>query len=357
MARPAMALTTFFAPEIDSNAIMPNGKPYPDGSDWAHNDAATKQYDGYKVQAIINEIDGFDHSGTNKVGTPAIFGMNFQTVSVAEKLNTPAVLIGPNGTGDYNLGPKLAGGYLPGTTTPGPLLSLALDYVNAQLQNMDNEIQKQGLSDSTAIIVTAKHGQSPQDPNLLRRIDDGPIIAAINNAWNTHVSCSTNCPALIVAGTDDDLWQSYLSVKTQAAADFVKNYLWTHSAPGQMYNGTTVSVPHSGLAKIYAGEESADFFGVPVSDPRHPDVFGRVQVGVVYTGGHSKLAEHGGNNPGDLDVPILVYAPGTVEHGSSDEWVKTAQVAPTILSLLGLDSHKLQAVGIEHTQVLPDLLG
>jgi hypothetical protein len=29
---------------------------------------------------------------------------------------------------------------------------------------------------------------------------------------------------------NDDLWQSYLSVKTQAAADFVKSYLWDHSA-------------------------------------------------------------------------------------------------------------------------------
>ena len=63
-----------FAPEIDSNAVEPNGQPYPDGSDWAHDDAATRQYDGYKVQAIINEINGFDHSGRYKVGTPAIRG-------------------------------------------------------------------------------------------------------------------------------------------------------------------------------------------------------------------------------------------------------------------------------------------
>ena len=31
---------------------------------------------------------------------------------------------------------------------------------------------------------------------------------------------------------------------------------------------------------------------------RDSDVFGRVQVGVVYTGG-TKIAEHGGDNPGD----------------------------------------------------------
>ena len=342
-----------FTPEIDSLAIEPNGQPYPVNDAWTKDDAATKQYDGYKVQAILNEIDGFDHSGQHKVGVPAIFGMNFQTVSVAEKLKkSPSTLIGPDSTGHYTEDTKIPGGYIPGTTTPNVLLSKALDYVNAQLEKMVNEINNQGLTESTAIIVTAKHGQSPQDPNLLLRIDDGPIITAINNAWNTTVATSST--PLIVAGTDDDLWQSYLSVKTQPAADFVENYLWNHSAPGVAYNGTTVSVPHSGLAKIYAGDAVANFFGVPTSDPRHPDVFGQVQVGVVYTGG-SKIAEHGGDNPGDRDVPILVYAPGNVKPDSNNKWVETTQVAPTILKLLGLDPHDLQAVGIEHTKVLPEL--
>jgi len=342
-----------FTPEIDSNAVEPNGQPYPGGISWTGDDAATKQYDGYKVQAIINEIDGYDHSGRYSVGVPAIFGMNFQAVSVAEKLfQSPATLTGPDANGSYTLGPELLGGYYPGTTTPGPLLQSALDYVNAQLQRMVDEIHRQGLTGSTAIIVTAKHGQSPQDPNLLRRIDDGAIITAINSAWDKQIGCASNCTPLIVAGTDDDLWQSYLSVKTQGAADFVKAYLWTHSAPGVTYNGTIVSVPHSGLAQIYAGQAVANFFGVPYSDPRHPDVFGIVQVGVVYTTG-SKIAEHGGDNAGDRDVPILVYAPGTVRPGSNGQSVETTQVAPTILRLLGLDPLALQAVVIEHTQVLP----
>ena len=45
-----------------------------------------REYDSFKVQSVINEINGFDHSGTNRVGTPAIFGMNFQTISTAQKL-------------------------------------------------------------------------------------------------------------------------------------------------------------------------------------------------------------------------------------------------------------------------------
>ncbi|MBV9808662.1 MAG: alkaline phosphatase family protein [Solirubrobacterales bacterium] len=337
----------FFAPEIDSNAIEPNGTPYPGAISWTGDNAATRQYDGYKVQAIINEINGSDHSGKNRVGTPAIFGMNFQTVSTAQKLFSSEAVIG---------GPVLPGGYLPGTNTPGPLLSSALTWVDQQLQAFDQAIQANPqTAGSTAIIITAKHGQSPLDPNQIKRIKDGPIIDAINAAWT---SAHPGSGPLIVAGTDDDLWQSYLSVKTQQAADFVKDYLWNHTAQAVDYAHTggpaTLTVQHSGLRKIYAGEEAAAYFGVPVSDPRHPDVFGVAQIGTIYTGG-TKIAEHGGSNPGDRDVPILVYAPGAVRAGGSDDYVKTSQVAPTILRLLGLDPDALGAVRIEGTQVLPGI--
>ena len=349
------SIDDFFGPEIDSQAVEPNGVPYPTDTDWAHDDAATKQYDGYKVQAVINELGGYDHSGTQKVRDPAILGMNFQTVSVAEKVDSPNTLT-QNADGSYTEGPTKLAGYYPGTTTPRPLLASAFDYVNAQLERMVDTIHQDGLASSTAIIITAKHGQSPQDPLLLKRIQDGPIIDAINAAWTAQTGDPNN---LIVAGTDDDLWQSYLSVKTQNAADFVKNYLWNHSATAVLYNNDGVNrgteqVAHSGLAQIYAGHEAADFFGVPYSDPRYPDVFGRVQVGTVYTGG-TKIAEHGGDNPGDRDVPLLVYAPRTVPHSKVHAWVETTQVAPTILHLLGLNPNALKAVQKEGTKVLPGI--
>src|ERR1017187_2377326 len=322
-------ISDMFAPEIDSNALKPDGTPYPGGIAWTGDNAATTQYDSYKVQAVRNWIDGYKPSRTQKVGVPAIFGMNFQTVSTAEKL--------PTSDG-------LTGGDLPGTNTPGPLLQRALQYINDQLQAMDDEIHSQGLADSTAIIVSAKHGQSPQDPNQLTRIDDGPIMDGVNAAWAaTHPGAAP----LIAAGTDDDAIMWWLSDQSQAAARFVKHYLWTHTATGNTATGGSRTLEHSGLVKIYAGKAAARYFGVPISDPRHPDVWGVVQVGVVYTCGKGKIAEHGGSNPGDRDVPIVVYAPGAVGSGVFGDWVETTQIAPTIMQLLGLDPRALQAVQIE----------
>jgi len=324
----------YFTPEINSQAIG-----FPAGDDWTSDNAATMQYDSYKVQAILNEIDGYDHSGTRHVGVPAIFGMNFQTVSTAQKL--------PASDG-------LTGGYLPGGTVPGPLLVRALNYINTEIGAMVSRIQAQGLAASTAVIISAKHGQSPTDPADLARVPDAPIISAINAAWT---AAHPGAGDLVVFATDDDGMLLWLSDRSQAAADFVRNYLLTHPAAGNNVSGNPVTVPASGLKAVYAGAASAAFFGVPASDPRHPDVLGIAQHGVVYTGGQSKIAEHGGDDPQDRNVPVLVVLPRLRDGRTIGAPVETTQIAPTILALLGLNPDALQAVRIEHTQVLPGLRG
>ena len=252
------SIDDFFGPEIDSQAVEPNGVPYPEDGAWTVTDAATKQYDSYKVQAVVNWINGYDHSGKGpQVGTPAIYGMNFQAVSVAEKLkSSPTTLIGPDTQGNYTEDAPQPGGYITvnGQQVPGPVLSSALDYVNASLQRMADTIQADGEAGSTAIILTAKHGQSPQNNSQLQRIDDGPIISGVNTAW---AALHPSNPNLVVQQADDDglLW--WLSDRSQAAADFVKNYLWTHTAPAVNYAGQTITVQHSGLEQIFAGEGSA----------------------------------------------------------------------------------------------------
>jgi hypothetical protein len=327
-------VTDFFVPEINSQAAGLAA-----GNDWTTDNAKTMEYDSFKVQAVLNWIDGMNHQGTAHVGVPAMFGMNFQTVSTAQKL--------PVSDG-------LTGGYLPGGKVPGPLRVRALNYINAQVGRMVSEIDSQGLAGSTAIILSAKHGQSPTDPNDLARVPDGPIIDAVNAAWK---AVHPGAGDLVIFSTDDDGMLLWLSNRSQAAADFVKQYLLTHSAGANNIAGNPITVSASGLKKVYAGEEAADFFGVPPGDPRVPDILGIVQHGVVYTGGKKKIAEHGGDDPQDRNVPILVVLPG-MHHGHvSGADVETTQIAPTILSLLGLNPSDLQAVQIEHTKVLPGIRG
>ena len=254
-----------FTPEINSTAIG-----YTPGLDWTGDNAATMQYDNYKVEAVLNELDGYDHSRAHHVGTPAILGMNFQTVSTAQKL--------PTSDG-------LAGGYLPGGTQPGPLLVRALNFVNDEIQAMLDHLATDGLAGRTTVILTAKHGQSPTDPTELTRVPDGAIISDLDAAWT---AAHPGAPALVSFSTDDDVMQLWLSDRSAAAEAFAQSYLLSHPAPGNAVDGSARTLPASGLAAAYVGAAAAQFYGVPAADARHPDVLGIVQHGVVYTGGREK---------------------------------------------------------------------
>ena len=65
-----------------------------------------------------------------------------------------------------------AGGYVLGadnvTLTPTPTLAAAFTYIDAAVGLIVNELKAQGLFATTSIIITAKHGQSPRNPNLVR---------------------------------------------------------------------------------------------------------------------------------------------------------------------------------------------
>jgi hypothetical protein len=326
------AIQDLFAPEINSqDPALAAGK------DWTTDNGATRQYDDYKVQAVLNEIDGYDHSGKTKAGTPAIFGLNFQSVSTAQKLPTS------DGQG---------GGYLADGQTPGPLLSGALDFVNGEVGRFTAELKKDGLADSTTVILSAKHGQSPKDPAALTRIDDGALLDGLNAAWK---QAHPGAGDLVAFSTDDDGMLLWLNDRSQAAADFAKKYLLVQSGTGNGIDGKPKDFAHSGLSTVYAGAEAREYFHVQPGDNRVPDLFGIAQHGVVYTGGQSKIAEHGGAAADDTNVPIVVAGAGVDARGVNDRPVETTQIAPTILRLLGLDPKDLQAVRIEHTQVLPEL--
>src|SRR6201997_2582008 len=88
------ALDDFYAPEINSTVIGLPGVTTPTGvscasivdsgadlTAWTNSFQNIQCYDTLKVNAILNEIDGWNHLRTRKTQVPTIFGMNFQAVS------------------------------------------------------------------------------------------------------------------------------------------------------------------------------------------------------------------------------------------------------------------------------------
>jgi hypothetical protein len=278
--------------------------------------AATEQYDALKVHAVVNQIHGRDSSDSHDAPVPAIFGMNFQTVSVAQKLPF-------NGSSDV-------GGYQPGGKAFTPQLAGALDFVDAQLGQYVAALANRHLLGSTEIIVTAKHGQSPIDPGRHARVDEG-VVPGILTAHGIGVA----------QATQDDTALLWLADQSQAGD--AANALRADRAGANTGR----------IRQVISGQRLTDLFGNPLTDPRVPDVLVEPQDGVVYSLSKKKVAEHGGAANDDRHVALLVVRPGGEDGGSNGDSVSTTSVAPTILQFLGLRGGALQAVQAEGTRPLP----
>ena len=72
---------------FDCGTIKASGSATVPGNDWTTDLQAIQCYDQLKANAVVNWINGKPHLGGNSnAPVPVIFGMNFQAVSVGEKL-------------------------------------------------------------------------------------------------------------------------------------------------------------------------------------------------------------------------------------------------------------------------------
>jgi len=312
----------FYGPEINSVPValpqfsgcapVPFADPTPDDG-WTNSFDDIKCYDRLHVQAVLNQIDGWNHNRTAKVGVPTLFGTNFQAVSVGEKLAVDPV------TG-------LKGGYTDVLGTPGQALAGELDFIDQSLGRFVQELKAQRLYDSTLIVVAAKHGQSPIDVTKRRGIGGGQPTATIGTA-----------DAFDISDDGSLIWLTDPSL-----------------APGVV---ATLSMPvHQqalGIQEIFAGQSLRNKFNNPGADPRTPDIILKVNTGVIFTGG-TKLSEHGGFNEDDVHTALLLSLDG-MDRAVVKSAVTNQQVAPTVIRALGLDPNDLEAVRKEQIHVLPFL--
>jgi hypothetical protein len=322
---PGTNVDDFFAPEINSDLSQANinlihsqlglnfstaPDPTPvSGDDFTGTIPGVEWYDGIKVRATLNEINRLDHTGTSPRGTPVLFGMNFQAVSVGQKL-----------AGD---------GYLDPAATPSPGLLNAIKFVGTSIGQMISALDSWGLRGKTLIIVSAKHGQSPIDVSKRKMFSDSTVIAGpIGPNFGFDI------------GDDGVLiWLKSNSGTKTADAVAALNGFAGDTGIGEWLSGPLLPLSYQD----------------PAHDSRTPDIIGIAKIGTIYTSG-SKIAEHGGFNEDDTHVALLVSHPDLKE-SSINTAVATTQIAPTILKALGLEPQELEAVRLEGTQILPGLFG
>ncbi len=319
-----------FTPEINSNTPESANSANPIVN--TSSVQGTENYDDTKVAAILKEIAGLDHTGTKRVGVPAIFGMNFQAVSVGQKLIGN---VNPDGSAPANPN-MINGGYVidptSGTPVPSPLLAEALDHTDASIGRMLDALSASRLWRATLVILSAKHGQSPMD---ITKLKSGLTGFTLKNA----ISGLVQPVAPIAQLTQDDV-----------ALIWLQDQSTTPAATRALQAGQSAAF----IQSIYAGNSLLLGFPNPATDSRAPDIIVQPELGVIYSNSTAKDAEHGGFALDDVNVALIVSNP-KIGSRTLQTPVQTTQIAPTILKALGLDPHKLQAVQKEGTKVLPAL--
>jgi hypothetical protein len=327
-------VSDFFGPEINSVAVplnmvgynVPSCHTLPDPTatdDWTVSFQNIQCYDKLHVQAVLNQIDGKNHDGSRTTQVPTLFGANFQAVSVGQKLVEKSI--------------STTGGYLDGAGTPSPSLLSEIQFVDASIGQFIGELKKQNLYDSTLIIITAKHGQSPIDPSALLRIPGDNSTLEPPSQVLSPAGIGPGMP--VAQAIEDDVSLMWLTDQTQTAADIA-----TLSANRALFGG----------GEIFGGNALQLSFSDPALDSRTPDLIVAPNVGVVYTGGTKKVSEHGGFAIDDRNV-LLIVSNSSFSPKLFTGAVETRQVAPTILQALGYDPSALLAVQKEGTEVLPGL--
>ena len=308
----------------------------------------TANNDYLKVAAVLNQIKGFTHDGKQHVGVPAIFGMNFQAVSVGQKLLQDNSDNGCATDTDPSINGK-KGGYLDGIGTPSNVLAYGLQKTDDALRLMIKGLKEAGIYDSTLFIVTAKHGQSPINPaKLVKPGHFADLVCTVsdcttNEAAKIITDAGNNCPEGPCGYVQDD--------------DIALIWLPDQSKTGLVATYLNENAPALHIDEVMSGEELKLRFRDPLHDSRTPDIIVQPIYGTIYTSPtKGKVAEHGGFSYGDTNVGLIVANP-SLDARRVKTPVTTAQVAPTMLKALGVDPGELHSVREEGVTVLPFLFG
>ena len=278
-------------------------------------------FDKTHADAVVNWINGRTALGTKPLRGDAkgfVVGANFQAVSVAQKAWQT----------NWNF---TQGGYVDAYFTPSDVLARAFKSVDDHVGRIIDSLKANGLWNSTLLILTAKHGQSPANKSSNQNVGNPTdTIQHFGDAsW-------TNDDSLLI-------WYHDQSI-ANASCQYIKaNSAALHAA--------------GPLAKIYCGPEVAAFTGAdPATDPKAPDIIVQPDPGVIYTkASATKRAEHGGGAVDDEHVGLIVGGGAVKIAGSFAVPAYTKQIAPTILRALGLNPMDLQGVVAEGTLPLPGL--
>ena len=240
----------YYSPEINSIPVNLPGvsagavgcNPLPDqtavsaSNAWTDSFQNIQCYDTLKVNAILNEINHKTHNGAKPAPIPTLLGMNFQAVSVGQKLIEKSL--------------SLTGGYQDAQGTPTPSLLSEIEFVDASIGKMVAALKSNGVYDSTLIVISAKHGQSPVDSARYTRITATGLVTTSPATLLESCEPFSESPAnpTGVGPTEDDVSLVWLSSSCT-----------TESAVSTLASQSPATANIAGIGQIFWGQGLRSF--------------------------------------------------------------------------------------------------
>jgi arylsulfatase A-like enzyme len=242
-------------------------------------------------------------------------------------------------------GADIYGHRVGGPASPDVMRRIAT-AADAQIGRLITELRRRGVFDQTIFVVTGDHGMVGNTFQL----DDSVVKAAIRDAGGEYL--------FHVGGNSAYIW-----LKNPAAAGSVAQKMVDAFPTLPLYRSAdSRSVAFAHYQTIESGkyiyhpvvptgtevdvdlEKAYQYLLRSFAGPIAPDIALWFEENTITSSNPDVHGEHGGATWGAQHIPLVISGPGVRSHVTSDFPARLMDIAPTVLTLLGIQPQRMDGV-------------
>jgi arylsulfatase A-like enzyme len=239
-------------------------------------------------------------------------------------------------------------GHVDGAGRDPALVRQLMQHFDADLGRLEDSYRKAGILDQTLFVFTSDHGFAP----IYHTVSRDDIEHAVTSAGTSIVSDTFHTAGYI--------WVNDLSKAAQAAANiaglqnpYIQSVYFKEHEPDGSY--AYIRASGAGLFHVAATEAANQYLLNTFAGPNGPDVavFFTENSGSEPGGQATWKGDHGGAAWNSQHLRIILSGAGIKPGVTSSDPAPLMDIAPTILSLMGVTPTGMQGVPLTEAMAAP----
>lgn len=240
-------------------------------------------------------------------------------------------------------GPDIYGHRVGGPASPDVMKGIVAGC-DAQLGRLITAFRDRGILDETIFVVTADHGMV-SNTNQIHNTRIKQVIAEAGGQYLFHTG--GNC--------------AYIWLRNPAASPVVAQHLVDAIGPAHFAHYQTIDsgkyayhpVVRTGWPLHSALESAYQYLLETFAGPLAPDIALSFEENTITRVHPNKHGEHGGATWGSQAIPLVIAGPGVRPAIQSQFPARLMDIAPTVLTLLGIKPSNMDGVVLTDALVRP----